>query len=86
MLLSMDSLKPRSDLILIDTKIAIKPFRQVSLIITSHSLLPNLKESFNSGKCPNVKIIIYMEDPLFKTDTTGFPDDVNIVSFDSVLR
>ena len=59
---------------------------QVSTVITSHSLLPKLKAILASGKCPKVQTVIYMEDSLFKTDTDGFPENVKVLSFQSVLR
>ena len=48
--------------------------------------MPKLKDILNSGKCPAVKSVIYMEDPNFKTDTDGFPETVQVLSFQSVVR
>ena len=48
--------------------------------------MPKLKDILNSGKCPEVKSVIYMEDPNFKTDTDGFPETVQILLFQSVVR
>ena len=58
----------------------------MSLVITSHSLLPKLQSNIAAGKCSKVKTVIYMEDPLFKTNTEGFPQDVNVLSFNAVLK
>ena len=43
--------------------------------------MPKLKDILNSGKCPQVKSVIYMEDPNFKTDTEGFPESVQVLAF-----
>ena len=59
---------------------------QVSLVITSHSLLPKLRAILTSGKCPRVETVIFMEDPNFSTDTEGFPESVKVFSFQSVVR
>lgn len=37
-------------------------------------------------KLPNVQTIIYMEDQLNKTDTTGFKENVKILPFSQVKR
>ena len=47
--------------------------------------MPKLKDILNSGKCPEVNSVIYMEDPNFKTDTDGFPETVQVLSFQSVV-
>ena len=59
---------------------------QVSLVITSHSLLPKLKAILTSGKCPRVETVIFMEDANFSTDTEGFLESVKVFSFQSVVR
>ena len=59
---------------------------QVSIVITSHSLLPKLRAILTSGKCPRVETVIFMEDPNFSTDTEGFPESVKVFSFQSVVR
>ena len=59
---------------------------QVSLVITSHSLLPKLRAILTSGKCPRVETVIFMEDANFSTDTEGFPESVKVFSFQSVVR
>lgn len=42
----------------------------VNTVITSHDLLPKFKRLL--GKLPSVKTIVYMEDQLKPTDTTGY--------------
>ena len=58
----------------------------MSTVITSHSLLPKLKAILIAGKCPKVQTVIFMEDELFKTDVEGFPENIKVLSFQSVLR
>ena len=65
---------------------AVRDAVQVSLVITSHSLLPKLRAILTSGKCPRVETVIFMEDPNFSTDTEGFPESVKVFSFQSVVR
>lgn len=57
---------------------------EVSFVITSHDLLPKFKTILKST--PNVKTIIYMEDQLSETDTSGLRDDVNIIAFKEVVK
>ncbi|XP_069684265.1 fatty acid CoA ligase Acsl3-like isoform X1 [Periplaneta americana] len=57
---------------------------EVSLVITSHDLLPKFKNIL--AKTPKVTQIIYMEDQLVKTDTSGFKPGVEIVPFTEVIR
>lgn len=57
---------------------------EVSLVITSHELLPKFRTMLH--KCPNITHVIYMEDQLFPTDVTGFKEDVKILPFKSVLK
>lgn len=57
---------------------------EVSFVITTHDLLPKFKTILKST--PKVKTIIYMEDQLSETDTTGLREDVNIVAFKEVIR
>ncbi|XP_073986590.1 acyl-CoA synthetase long-chain isoform X2 [Rhodnius prolixus] len=57
---------------------------EVDIIITSHDLLPKFKNILS--KTPRVKKIIYMEDQLKKTDTTGFKEGVEIIPFKEILR
>ena len=57
---------------------------EVSMVVTSHSLLPKFKTLLE--KCPKVTQIIYIEDQIFKTNTDGFKEGVNILSFQSVVK
>lgn len=57
---------------------------EVSIVITSHDLLPKFKNILQLT--PRVKTLIYMEDQLAKTSTSGYKDDVEIISFKSVLQ
>lgn len=57
---------------------------EVSFVITTHDLLPKFKTILKST--PKVKTIIYMEDQLSETDTTGLREDVNIVPFKEVIK
>ncbi|XP_025417767.1 long-chain-fatty-acid--CoA ligase 3 isoform X2 [Sipha flava] len=57
---------------------------EVSIVITSHDLLPKFKNILKLT--PRVKTLIYMEDQLTKTNTSGFKDDVEIISFKSILQ
>ncbi|XP_018787785.1 PREDICTED: long-chain-fatty-acid--CoA ligase 4 isoform X2 [Bactrocera latifrons] len=57
---------------------------EVTTVITSHELLPKFKQLLD--KCPNVNTVIYMEDQLHKTDTTGFKDGVRVLAFSQVVR
>lgn len=55
----------------------------VSIVVTSHELLPRFKSML--ANLPNIKTIVYMEDQLVKTCTTGFKSDVDIVAFRHVV-
>ncbi|KAL9914432.1 acyl-CoA synthetase long-chain isoform 3-T6 [Glossina fuscipes fuscipes] len=57
---------------------------EVTTVITSHDLLPKFKVLLN--KCPLVNTIIFMEDQLHKTETTGFKEGVKILPFSQVMR
>lgn len=57
---------------------------EVELIVTSHDLLPKFRTLL--AECPHVKYIVYMEDPLHKTDRSGFPPNISIFSFCEVLE
>lgn len=57
---------------------------EVSIVITSHDLLPKFKNILQLT--PRVKTLIYMEDQLAKTNTSGYKDDVEIISFKSILQ
>ena len=58
------------------------------MVITTHTLLPRLRGILSSGKCPLVKHVVYMEDPLFSSaaEAEGFPDQVTVRSFESVMK
>lgn len=53
-------------------------------MITTHDLLPKFKTILKST--PNVKTIIYIEDQLSETDTSGLRDDVNVIAFKEVVK
>jgi len=57
---------------------------EVSVVITTHALLPKFKTILSN--CPKVKHVIFIEDPLFNTNTEGFKEDVEIFSFQSVVK
>ncbi|XP_050530639.1 fatty acid CoA ligase Acsl3 isoform X2 [Daktulosphaira vitifoliae] len=57
---------------------------EVTIVITSHNLLPKFKKILQLT--PLVKTLIYMEDQLTETDTTDFKDSVEIISFKSLLQ
>lgn len=57
---------------------------EVTTVITTHELLPKFKTIAN--KVPNVHTIIFMEDQLHKTETTGFKEGVKIIPFSQVIR
>jgi len=50
---------------------------EVDTIITSHELLPKFKTILKSTPC--VKQIIYFDNPLRRTNTSGFREDVRYV-------
>ncbi|ODN03288.1 Long-chain-fatty-acid--CoA ligase 4 [Orchesella cincta] len=56
---------------------------EVDYVLTSHDQLPKFKNVLKH--CPKVKTIIYMEDPLNKTDTSGYREDVEILAFCDVI-
>ena len=57
---------------------------QAEVVVTSHELLPKFKEIL-AAKKDNVKTIVYMENPIKRTDVTGFRDDVRLISFWDVI-
>jgi len=57
---------------------------EVSIVITSHDLLPKFKKILQLT--PRVKTLIYMKDQLAETVTSGYNDGVEIISFESVLK
>lgn len=56
----------------------------VTIVITSHDLLPKFKKILQLT--PRVKTLIYMEDRLAKTITSDYKDDVEIISFKSIIK
>lgn len=56
---------------------------EVKTVITSQDLLPKLKRL--AERCPNIYMIIYMEDQLAKADLNGFPPHVAVTSYGRVL-
>lgn len=57
---------------------------EVDTVITSHELLPKFKRILEMS--PNVKTIIYMEDQLKPTETTGYKDGVRLIPFSDVVK
>lgn len=53
-------------------------------MITTHDLLPKFKKLL--AKTPKVKTLIYMEDQLKPTDTTGYKENTNIISYTEVVK
>lgn len=56
---------------------------EVTTIVTSHELMPKLKNILKT--IPRIKTIIYFEDQLHKTETEGF-GSVKIIPFSQVLK
>ena len=56
----------------------------VELVITSHELLPRFKKILAGGG-DSVKTIVYMENPIHRTSTTGFREGVTLISFWDVV-
>jgi len=56
---------------------------EVSTVITSHELLPKFKTILHNT--PSVKQIIYMDNPIKRTDTRGFREDVRLLSFWDII-
>ncbi|CAK9808994.1 Fatty acid CoA ligase Acsl3 [Anthophora quadrimaculata] len=57
---------------------------EVDTVITSHDLLSKFKRLL--GMVKNVKNIVYMEDQLKPTDTTGYKDGVKLIPFSEVIK
>lgn len=57
---------------------------EVDTVITSHELLPKFKRLL--ALVPDVKTIIYMQDQLKPTDTTGYKDGVRLIQFSDVVK
>lgn len=56
---------------------------ECEFVLTSHDLMPKFRHIL--AKSPSVKHLIYMEDPLKKTDTTGFQAGVQVHAFCDVI-
>lgn len=56
---------------------------EVEVVLTSHDQLPKFKKVLQ--ETPSVKKVIFMEDPLNKTDTSGYREDVEILAFCDVI-
>jgi len=56
----------------------------VETVITSHELLPKFRGILKGGE-DKVKTIVYMENPIKRTDLTGYRDDVRLISFWDVV-
>jgi long-chain acyl-CoA synthetase len=57
---------------------------EVKYVITSHELVPKVKNIMKD--CPSVHTVIYFEDQLNPTDTTGFGETTTVVPYKSVIR
>ncbi|XP_048487431.1 long-chain-fatty-acid--CoA ligase 4 isoform X3 [Plutella xylostella] len=57
---------------------------EVGTVITTHDLLPKFRKIL--ANTPKVTTIIYMEDQLKTTDTTGFKEGVRILAYKEVLK
>ncbi|KAJ9583261.1 hypothetical protein L9F63_022394 [Diploptera punctata] len=58
---------------------------EVSMVITSHDLLPKFKKILH--KTPKVKQLVYMEDQLSTTDTSdGYKTGIQIIPFSQVVQ
>jgi len=56
---------------------------EVETVITTHELLPKFRNILKS--CPNVKQIIYFDNPIKRTDINGYRQDVRIINFWEVV-
>jgi len=52
---------------------------EVDTVITSHELLPKFRKILK--ETPSVKRIIYFDNPIKRTDTSGFREDVRLINF-----
>ncbi|XP_043213778.1 long-chain-fatty-acid--CoA ligase 4-like [Amphibalanus amphitrite] len=57
---------------------------EVAHVITTHSLMPKVKTILSS--CSKVSHVIYMEDQLEKTDTSGVKSGVKVIPFADMLK
>jgi long-chain acyl-CoA synthetase len=56
---------------------------EVETVITSHELLPKFRSILKD--CPNVKQIVYFDNPTKRTDINGYRQDVRIINFWEVV-
>lgn len=56
---------------------------EVSVVVTTHDLLPKLRNILKT--IPKVEKIVYFEDQLHKTDTSGF-GKVEVIAFSEILK
>ncbi|XP_076173422.1 acyl-CoA synthetase long-chain isoform X2 [Ptiloglossa arizonensis] len=57
---------------------------EVDTVITSHELLPKFKRLLE--KVSAIKTVIYMEDQLKPTDTSGYKDNVRLIPFSDLIK
>ena len=57
---------------------------EVSLVVTSHELLPKFRTML--AHCPALRTIVVMEDQIFPSDLSGYPDHVQVIPFKSVVK
>lgn len=57
---------------------------EAETVITSHELLPKFKNILSNT--PHVKKIVYFENPIKRTDVSGYRDDVKMVSFWDLVK
>ncbi len=56
---------------------------EVTHVITTHELMPKFRNVLH--RTPTVKYLIYLEDQIHETETTGYKDGVQILSFYEVV-
>ena len=57
---------------------------EVEIVITTHDLLPKFRNILS--KTPKVAVIVYIEDQIHVTDTTGYKSGVELVGFQTVVE
>lgn len=57
---------------------------EVSIVITTHELLPKIKNILD--QTPKVRTVIYMEDQLHSTDIKCSKGDVEIIPFQQIVE
>jgi long-chain acyl-CoA synthetase len=59
---------------------------EVEVLVTSHELLPKFRKILSTAKAADkLRIIIYMENPIQRTDTSGYRQRASTRAFPSVL-